>query len=271
MSRILFLDTETTGFHPSTGHKIIEIAIIETINGNLNGKYFHHYINPEYEIDEDAEAVHGITSDFLVNKPFFDEIVDSFLTFIGNDLIVTHNVPFDLSFVNAELVDCGKSELLKSQFYCTLRKSRRLFPGQKNSLSVVCKRVGIEFDEESLHGALADASLVAQLYFAIKDIDEPQKRKSLTRKSTIILPTVGVSPIWEKNIVFSGSFKNMTRNEAKTYAQMLGANVFEAISGKTDILITGVKTGNKVKQAENLGVTIMTEMEWLSLVDTLGL
>lgn len=167
--RQIVLDTETTGLDPQEGHRIIEIGCIELIKRRIT-KTFHIYINPEREIDEGALQVHGITQAFLKDKPKFIEIAEEFLSFIGDDELIIHNAPFDLSFLNHELLRIHKTH--KKLETCqriidTLVLARKLYPGQKNSLDALCKRLNVDSSHRELHGALLDAELLAKVYLAM--------------------------------------------------------------------------------------------------------
>jgi DNA polymerase-3 subunit epsilon len=166
MMRQIILDTETTGLDPVKGHRIIEIGCLELVNRRLTGKVFHYYLNPERDIDTGAVAVHGITKEFLANKPKFNEILPNFLEFVTDAELVIHNAPFDLGFINAEL---KKSKHKKSiETYCTvldtLVLARKNYPGQRNSLDALCKRLKVDNSNRKYHGALLDAELLAEVY-----------------------------------------------------------------------------------------------------------
>jgi DNA polymerase-3 subunit epsilon len=165
--RQIILDTETTGLRVEEGHRIIEIGCIEMINRKLTGQHFHYYINPGREIEAGAQAVHGISNEFLVDKPAFAAIAKEFMAFISGAELIIHNAPFDLSFLNNELI------LLRQEWqaianYCrvidTLDMARKMHVGQRNSLDALCKRYGIDNSKRELHGALLDANLLAQVY-----------------------------------------------------------------------------------------------------------
>jgi DNA polymerase-3 subunit epsilon len=168
--RQIILDTETTGLSPDQGHRIIEIGCVELINRKITGKYYHKYINPEREVEEGALAVHGITNEFLLNKPVFASIVQEFMHFVDGAELIIHNAPFDVGFINAEL------GLLRRQWtlitdYCRVTDSlvlaRQLHVGQRNSLDALCKRYSIDNSQRELHGALLDAHLLARVYLAM--------------------------------------------------------------------------------------------------------
>ncbi|MDD1619837.1 MAG: DNA polymerase III subunit epsilon [Methylococcaceae bacterium] len=165
--RQVVLDTETTGINPKEGHKIIEIGCVELVNRRLTNKHFHVYLNPDREIDAGAIEVHGITNEFLQDKPRFADVVDDFMAFTRGAELIIHNAPFDVGFLNHEL------SLLKSEnrtvesnstVFDTLTFARKKHPGARNSLDALCKRYGIDNSHRELHGALLDAEILADVY-----------------------------------------------------------------------------------------------------------
>ena len=167
--RQIVLDTETTGLDPSQGHRIIEIAGIEMVNRRLTGRHLHKYIDPEREIDEGAQAVHGITREFLAGKPKFADIADEFLEFINGAELIIHNAPFDLGFLNAELrrLDRVPVETVCNGVTDTLKLARELHPAKRNSLDALCERYEIDNSSRTLHGALLDTELLADVFLAM--------------------------------------------------------------------------------------------------------
>jgi DNA polymerase-3 subunit epsilon len=170
MSRQIILDTETTGLDPQAGHRVIEIGCVEVINRRITGNTFHCYINPERPIERGAEEVHGLTREFLQDKPKFAEIVDEFLSFVEGTELVIHNAPFDIGFLNAEF-KLLKRRLQNLDAICqvtdTLAMARKLHPGQRNNLDALCKRYGVDNAGRDLHGGLVDANLLALTYLAM--------------------------------------------------------------------------------------------------------
>lgn len=170
MSRQIILDTETTGLEPQQGHRIIEIGCVELVNRKLTGRHFHHYINPQRDIDEGAQAVHGISAEFLADKPLFAQLADGFFEFVKGAELIIHNAPFDVGFINHEfnLLDNGWGKL---EDHCTiidtLAMARHRHPGQKNNLDALCKRYEIDNSHRELHGALLDAEILADVYLAM--------------------------------------------------------------------------------------------------------
>lgn len=170
MNRQIILDTETTGLSTKDGHRLIEIGCLELIDRQLTGNNFHTYINPDREIEAGAQLVHGITSDFLADKPRFKEVAADFKRYIEGAELVIHNAEFDLSFLNYEFKLLDKKFPMVETFcgvFDTLPFARRIHPGQKNNLDALCKRYGVDNSNRELHGALLDAELLAFVYLAM--------------------------------------------------------------------------------------------------------
>ena len=168
--RQIVLDTETTGLDPAQGHRIIEIGGIELVNRRQTAQQFHVYLQPDRAIDAEAVKVHGITSEFLADQPRFAEVADRFLDFVRGAELIIHNAPFDMGFLNYELQRCGRGqppleELCRVED--TLLLARRQHPGQRNSLDALCKRYNVDNTQRSLHGALLDAEILADVYLAM--------------------------------------------------------------------------------------------------------
>jgi DNA polymerase-3 subunit epsilon len=164
MIREIALDTETTGLKVEEGHRVVELGCLELVNHLPTGRHFHHYLDPGRPMDAGATAVSGITDEMLVGKPVFADIADAFLEFIGDAPLVIHNASFDMSFLNAELKNAGRPALLPERAVDTLMIARRKFPGASASLDALCKRFNIDLSERTLHGALLDARLLADVY-----------------------------------------------------------------------------------------------------------
>jgi DNA polymerase-3 subunit epsilon len=164
--REIVLDTETTGLDPLTGHRIVEIACLELVNHLPTGRQFQAYLNPERDMPADAEAVHGLTSAFLADKPRFAEILEGFMEFVGDAALVIHNAEFDLRFLNAELARL-KRPSLAHRIVDTLQIARRKFPGAQASLDALCRRFAIDNSARTKHGALLDAELLAEVYLEL--------------------------------------------------------------------------------------------------------
>lgn len=167
--RVVVLDTETTGLNARLGDRVIEIACVELVNRRLTRNHFHRYVNPEREIEGGALKVHGITTEFLADKPRFAEIVDEFLDYVRDAELVIHNAAFDVEFLNAELalLDRPPVETHVGGIVDTLRTARELSPGKKNSLDALCERYEVDNSHRVLHGALLDAELLADVYLAM--------------------------------------------------------------------------------------------------------
>jgi DNA polymerase-3 subunit epsilon len=167
--RQLILDTETTGLNARSGDRVIEIGIVELVNRRLTGKNLHFYVNPERDSDPGALAVHGLTTEFLRDKPKFAEIANELRDFVaGGDLII-HNAPFDLGFLDAEFALLGLPTFLShcGEVIDTLVQAKSLYPGKRNSLDALCDRLGVSNAHRTLHGALLDAELLAEVYLAM--------------------------------------------------------------------------------------------------------
>jgi DNA polymerase-3 subunit epsilon len=168
--RQIILDTETTGLDPSEGHRVIEIGCVELVNRRITGNTYHQYIQPDREIDAGATEVHGITDEFLADKPRFADIADEFLLFVRGTELIIHNAPFDVGFINHEFSMLGNSMGALSEcctIVDTLAMARRLHPGQRNNLDALCKRYQIDNSQRELHGALLDAEILADVYLAM--------------------------------------------------------------------------------------------------------
>ena len=169
MVKQIFLDTETTGLDPKQGHRIIEIAAIEFNNRKPTNRRFHSYINPERDIDPAAEEVHGLSIDFLQDKPLFKDVVNDFLAFVHNSEVVIHNAPFDVGFINAELGRLGLDKFEENTITITdsLKFAKEIRPGQRNSLDALCKAFDIDNSSRTLHGALLDAQLLGEVFIGM--------------------------------------------------------------------------------------------------------
>lgn len=167
--RQIVLDTETTGLEPGEGHNIIEIGCVEMLNRRQTGRTYHQYIKPDREVDAEAVQVHGITNDFLEDKPRFNEVMEEFIEFVRGAELVIHNAAFDIGFLNAELQRNGYPERMEN--FClvtdTLLLARKKHPGQKNNLDALCNRYGINNAHRELHGALLDSEILADVYLAL--------------------------------------------------------------------------------------------------------
>ena len=206
--RSIILDTETTGLDPANGHRIIEIGGIEVVNRGITGRDFHTYLNPDRDSDSGALDVHGLTTEFLADKPRFADVIDEFLAFIEGAELIIHNAPFDVRFLNAELERLGRQPVMT---YCSgitdsLAHAKTLYPGKRNSLDALCERYGISNAHRTLHGALLDSRLLAEVWLAmtrgqdsllIDHVDEPDLAVAGgngLRAVEIVLPVIEPSP-----------------------------------------------------------------------------
>ena len=171
--REIVLDTETTGLSPDNGDRIVEIGCVELINHVPTNNTYQVYLNPEKDMDPGAEKVHGLTNEFLFDKPKFIEIADSFLEFIGDSNLIAHNADFDINFLNSELVRAKKDKINNDRVVDTLKIARNKFPGARNSLDALCKRFFVDNSNRSLHGALLDSELLAEVYLELVGGKEP--------------------------------------------------------------------------------------------------
>ncbi len=177
MREIIF-DTETTGFEPSEGHRIVEIACLELVNQIPTGRKKQYYLNPERDMPEAAFRIHGLSEEFLRDKPKFAEIAEELIEFIGDAPLVAHNAEFDMRFLNAELASLKRATIALDRAVDTVRLARQRFPGAPASLDALCKRFAIDNTQRTLHGALLDAQLLAEVYLQL--LGGPQTGLSLT-------------------------------------------------------------------------------------------
>jgi DNA polymerase III subunit epsilon len=182
--REIVLDTETTGLDCSNGDRIVEIGAIELENHIQTGNYFHSYINPERKSDPKAEKVHGLTQEFLSDKPLFHEIAEDFLEFISNSKIIIHNAPFDLGFINSELKSCDISDIEGDLIIDTLLLAKKKYIGQSVSLDALCRKFNIDISNRIIHGALKDAKLLSLVYLEL--IGGKQTRLNFLNNNEII-------------------------------------------------------------------------------------
>lgn len=203
----IVLDTETTGLDHKQGHRIIEVAAIELNGRKVSERNFHRYLNPEREIDEGAAAVHGLTLDRLQDEPKFAEIAPALLEFIGDAELIIHNAPFDMGFLNAELARLGLPPL-QNKVIDTLKVAKELHPGKKNNLNALCDRYFIDNSHRTLHGALLDTELLAEVYLgmtrgqeSLLGNDEPEKEaQSLSATGEVIRMSVRVLSASEEEL-----------------------------------------------------------------------
>ncbi|MGZ5652311.1 MAG: DNA polymerase III subunit epsilon [Usitatibacter sp.] len=236
--REIVLDTETTGLNPQGGDRLIEIACVELLNRIPTGREFHRYVNPERDVPAEAVAVHGLSADFLKDKPPFSAVAEEFLGFIGDDGLVIHNAAFDIGFLNAELARVSGPELTMERVTCTLQLARRRHPAGPNSLDALCKRYGIDNSKRTKHGALMDSVLLAEVYIELLGVRQAalglamegtaplngetgafHKRKAAQRPAPLpsrltaeteaehraFIETLGVKALWRRYLAFASS------------------------------------------------------------------
>jgi DNA polymerase-3 subunit epsilon len=165
--REIILDTETTGLNANGGDRLVEVGCVELLNRIPTGREFHRYINPQRDVPAEVVAVHGLSSDFLKDKPVFSDVADAFLEFVAEDGLVIHNAAFDVGFLNAELARLAKPQITMDRVTCTLQLARRRHPAGPNSLDALCKRYGIDNSQRTKHGALMDSVLLAEVYIEL--------------------------------------------------------------------------------------------------------
>jgi DNA polymerase-3 subunit epsilon len=184
--REIVLDTETTGLDPMRGDRLVEIGCIELLNSIPSGQTFHRYLNPQRSMPAEAFAVHGLSAEFLADKPLFADIVDDLLAFLGDAPLVIHNAGFDVGFINAELDRCGKAAIARERLVDTLMLARRKFVGVRNSLDDLCARYGIDNSKRTKHGALLDAELLAEVYLELIEARQAQLGLAATEAAAVV-------------------------------------------------------------------------------------
>ena len=214
--REVFLDTETTGLSYRDGHKIVEIACIETLDLIPTGNIFHKLINPKRSIPEEAFKVHGFSEEFLKDKVTFDKIADEFLNFIKEKKIIIHNASFDLGFLDGELTSIKKEKMNKKLVIDSLEVARNKFPGVSNSLDALCRKFNIDLSRRAKHNALLDCELLREVYINLLDVREPKLNLSSNSLDQNIISTKEynkkILPISEKEII---KHKVFIKNELK--------------------------------------------------------
>lgn len=226
--RQIVLDTETTGLEPEAGHRVIEIGGVEVVNRKLTGRHFHQYLNPQRDIDEGALEVHGISSEFLADKPLFEDVAEEFTDFIDGAELVIHNAPFDVAFLDAELTRLGNSERSVHErclVLDTLALARKMHPGQRNSLDALCKRYEVDNSQRDLHGALLDAEILADVYLAMTGGQTSLELASEQRASS------GVNENEPQRIERKGPFKVVRASDVELNAHQARLEAIQAASG----------------------------------------
>ncbi|WP_140635090.1 DNA polymerase III subunit epsilon [Methylibium rhizosphaerae] len=230
MTRQIFLDTETTGLSPESGDRIIEIGCVEMVNRRLTGNNKHFYLNPERANSEDAVKIHGLTDEFLADKPLFSAIADELMEYLAGAEIIIHNAGFDVGFMNEELRRIGRPRFAEhvGQVTDSLLMAREMFPGKSNSLDALCKRLEVDNASRTLHGALLDAGLLAEVYIRMTRgqntlvIDVAESSSS---EQSIDVPLVDLTQFTLPVLVLS--------EEERTQHEALLADLDKASNGKT--------------------------------------
>lgn len=184
--REIVMDTETTGLDPSSGDRVVEIGCVELYNHVPTGRTYHQYINPERSMPEEAYKIHGLSDEFLRDKPVFAKIADGFLNFVGTAKLVIHNAAFDMKFLNAELGWLRKRLLPWDQAIDTLAMARQKFPGSPSSLDALCRRFGIDNSSRTLHGALLDSEILAEVYLELIGGKQPGLTLAQTASERVV-------------------------------------------------------------------------------------
>ena len=213
--RELVLDTETTGFDPESGDRIVEIGAVELYNHMPTGNTYHQYINPQRDMPQDAFEVHGLSEEFLRDKPVFAEIAEAFLEFVGDAKLVIHNASFDMKFLNAELKWVGKPILPMERAIDTLTMARRKFPGAQASLDALCRRFGIDNSARTLHGALLDSEILAEVYLEL--IGGRQPDFGLSDRGANVTSISGAAPEWRPGPRPAPLPSRLTKDEAAAH------------------------------------------------------
>lgn len=226
--REIALDTETTGLDPYSGHRIVEIGCVELYNHIKTGNHFHVYLNPERDMPMEAERVHGLSGDFLSDKPLFRAVADAFLEFIGDSKLVIHNASFDMKFINAELEKLGYPMIPMDRSIDTVLMARRKFPGQPANLDSLCKRFNIDLSARTKHGALLDAELLADVYLELHGGRQVKLELSQQNNESQNTPMQqGIAKVTIEKRSFSAS-----EEEIRAHKQFLEQSVKEPIWNK---------------------------------------
>ena len=213
----IFLDTETTGLSYQEGHKIVEIACIETKDLIPTKKVFHKLINPKRNVPDEAFRIHGFSQKFLSDKVTFDQVADEFLDFIKDKKIIIHNSSFDLSFLNGELNNINKENIRKDLVIDSLEVARNKFPGTSNSLDALCKRFNIDLSRRTKHNALLDCELLREVYINLLDVKEPRFNLSSINQEEAIKS--GITKKYNKDVL------KITDNEIKNHKEFLKSEI----------------------------------------------
>lgn len=215
--REIVLDTETTGIDPADGHRIVEIGAVELFNHTPTGAIYHQYINPKRSMPAEAFAVHGLGDEFLSNQPVFDDIVDDFLSFLGDARMVIHNAAFDMRFINAELARVNRPALPAARAFDTLTLARKKFPGSPASLDALCRRFGVSNAAREKHGALLDSEILAEVYLELIGGRQPDFGLSVQARNTAQVD----DPNWRPQRRATPLAPRLTDAEATAHDQLI--------------------------------------------------
>ena len=215
--REIVLDTETTGFDPTSGDRIVEIGAVELRNLMPTGRTYHQYINPERDMPQEAFAVHGLSTEFLADKPVFAKIAQEFLDFVGDAKLVIHNAAFDMKFLNAELGWVKKPSLPWAQAVDTLDIARRRFPGAQNTLDALCRRFGVDNSGREKHGALLDSEILAEVYLELIGGRQPDFALSVTTETVGAVTT----EVWRPKPRSTPLAPRLTAEEAEAHQALI--------------------------------------------------
>lgn len=214
--REIVFDTETTGFDPETGDKLVEIGAVELINHVPTGRTYHQYINPEREVPEEVVKVHGLTTEYLKDFPIFAKVAQEWVDFIGDDgILVAHNATFDMKFINFELKRLGFEEYQWDRVVDTLEIAKSKFPGQRNNLDALCRRFNIDNSARTFHGALLDAQLLAEVYLELLGGAEPtMDLAAAVKNNKEIVSAVEIKRVYREPRVFALSEESLALHRA---------------------------------------------------------
>lgn len=226
--REICFDTETTGFDPETGDRLVEIGAVELINHIKTGKIFHKYINPLRDVPEEVVKVHGLTNEFLADKPTFAEIAQEWIDFVGDDgIFVAHNAQFDMNFINYELKSLGYKTYEWDRVVDTLAIAKSEFPGARNNLDALCRRFNIDNSARTYHGALLDAELLAEVYLQLLGGDEPSIKFISSEKDVFVNKDDNV--VFNKNKILEPRKFDITEEEQKNHISFLENSLKSAV------------------------------------------
>ncbi|MBR3662757.1 MAG: DNA polymerase III subunit epsilon [Alphaproteobacteria bacterium] len=227
--REICFDTETTGIYPENGDRLVEIGAVELINHLPTGKIFHKYINPQRDVPEEVVKIHGLTNEFLADKPVFADIAQEWIDFIGEDgIFVAHNAEFDMRFINFELKKLGYETYEWDRVVDTLAIARNQFPGARNNLDALCKRFNIDNSARTFHGALLDAQLLSEVYLQLLGIDEPSINFMSEEKNNQTHENV----VFDKSRILKSRNFSLSAEELEQHKNFIDTKIKDAIWNK---------------------------------------